>query len=85
MVKKNITINQLAVMVKKGFDKTATIEQVDDRMDNLKNWAEKKFNTIEKRFDKIEKLILDDHKNRIEKLEMKVEYLENILNLPSKK
>ena len=85
MVKKNITINQLAVMVKKGFDKTATIEQVDDRMDNLKNWAEKKFNTIEKRFDKIEKLILDDHKNRIAKLEMKVEYLENILNLPFKK
>ena len=47
MAKKNITIDQLAVMIKKGFDKTASVEQVD----NLKKWAEG-------RFDKIEKVLL---------------------------
>lgn len=73
MAKKSVTIDQLAVVVKRGFDKTATIEHVD-----------KRFEHIDKRFDKIEKIILDDYGSRIEKLEMKVEYLENMLNLPSK-
>jgi len=84
MAKKNITIDQLAVMVKKGFDKTATTEHVDNKIDGLKKWVEVKFNKIDERFDKIEKIILDDYGTRIEKLESKVEYLENMLNLPSK-
>lgn len=86
MAKKNITIDDLAMMVNKGFEKTATIEIMqkgfektatkDDLFD-----LEKKF---DKRFDKIEKIILDDHRERIEKLESKVQYLENMLNLPAK-
>ena len=85
MAKKNMTINGLAVMVKKGFDgvdksfeKTATVEHVSNEVKGLKKWAEG-------RFDKIEKVILDDHKERIAKLETKVTYLENILNLNIKK
>lgn len=78
MTKKNITIDQLAVMIKKGFDKTASVEHVSNEISGLKKWAEG-------RFDKIEKVILDDHKERIAKLETKVTYLENILNLNVKK
>ncbi|MEK7663936.1 MAG: hypothetical protein AAB340_00590 [Patescibacteria group bacterium] len=78
MVKKNITIDQLAVMIQKGFDKTASVEHVSNEISGLKKWAEG-------RFDKIEKVILDDHKERIAKLESKVTYLENILNLNIKK
>lgn len=78
MKKKSITIDQLAVMVKKGFDKTASVEHVSNEISSLKKWAEG-------RFDKIEKVILDDHKERISKLETKVTYLENILNLNIKK
>ncbi len=85
MTKKGITIDQLAVMIKKGFDKTATVEHVSNEINGLsseinglKKWAEG-------RFDKIEKVILDDHKERIAKLETKVTYLENILNLNVKK
>lgn len=58
MVKKIITIDQLAVMIKKGFDKTASVEHVSNEISGLKKWAEGRFN-------KIEKVILDDHKERI--------------------
>lgn len=50
---KKVTIEDLAVMVKKGFD------HVDQRFDE-----------VDERFDRIEKLILEDHKRRIEKLEI---------------
>lgn len=85
MAKKNITIDQLAVMVKKGFDKTASVEMVKDsfenadgKIDNLKKWAEG-------RFDRIEKLLIEEQNRKIEKLESRIEYLENILNLPNRK
>ena len=87
MKKENITINDLAGMVQKGFEgvdkqfeKTATVEQVD----NLKKWAEGKFDKIDKRFDRIEKVLIEEQNRRIEKLESRMEYLENMLNLPAK-
>ncbi len=52
--------------------------------DSNQEYMDKKFDIVDKRFDKIEKIILDDHRERIEKLESKVTYLENILNLPAK-
>lgn len=80
MAKKNITINDLAIMVQKGFDgadkhfeKTATVEQLD----SLKKWAEGRFN-------RIEKLLIEEQNRKIEKLESRIEYLENMLNLPAK-
>lgn len=70
---KRITIDNLAVMVQKGFS-----EQSE---------------TLNKRFDKIEKdltiikgqLVDVVHRSDFDKLENRVEYLENILNLPAKK
>ena len=59
MAKKNITIDDSATMVQKGFD------GADKRFDLV----DKRFEQMDKRFDKIENLILENHKRRIEKLE----------------
>lgn len=69
MKKKNVTINDLAVMVGKGFD------GVDKRFDGV----DKRFDAIDFRLDKIEKLILADHKRRIERLEAEVKELKELM------
>jgi hypothetical protein len=68
MKKKNITIDDLAVMVQKGFEETAKKTEIS-----------KRFDVIEDRLDSIEKMILSDYKRRIEKLEMRVEELRDAL------
>jgi len=75
MKKKNITIDDLARMVKKGFDETAKKIDVDGQFKAV----DKRFDIIEDRLDKIEKLILADHKRRIEKLETEVKELKELL------
>jgi len=82
MADKKITIEKLALMVQGGFN------GVDKRLDGV----DKRLDGVDKRLDKIEKdvseikiLVKDDQRRRIEKLEMRVDYLENTLNLPSKK
>ncbi|MCX6718542.1 MAG: hypothetical protein NTY81_03010 [Candidatus Staskawiczbacteria bacterium] len=67
MVKKNITINDLAIMVQKGFEETSKKDEVN-----------KRFDMVENRLYKIEKLIITDHKKRIEKLEMEVKELREL-------
>lgn len=64
MAKKNITIDDLAVMVQKGFAETATKVE-------LKSLE----NKIDERFDKMEKVVLASHQKRIEKLEAEVKEL----------
>jgi len=66
MKRKNITINDLARMVKKGFD-------------DVTKEMRSGFKGVDKRFDKIEGLILVEHRTRIERLEQKVEKLEQLL------
>mgnify|MGYP001573726690 CR=1 FL=1 len=61
MAKKMITIDDLAVMVKRGFD------EVTDKMAK-KIEVDRQFFEVNERFDRIEKLILVDHKRRIERL-----------------
>lgn len=77
MANKNITIDELAVMVQKGFDKTATNADMDFRFEQV----DKRFNQIDKRFDKIERLILEDHKRRIEKIEDELKEIKGTLAL----
>lgn len=62
---KKMTIEDLAVMVKRGFDETAKKEGVDKRFDEV----DERFDKIDKRLDHIENLILRDHVQRIERLE----------------
>ena len=68
MKNKNITIDDLAGMVQKGFEETAKRNEVNERFDK-----------IEDRLENIEKLILADHKRRIEKLEDEVKELKDLL------
>ena len=68
MENKNITIDDLAGMVQKGFEETAKKDEVNERFDK-----------IEDRLESIEKIILADHKRRIEKLEDEVKELRELL------
>ena len=74
MAKKNITIDELAVMVQKGFGETAKKSDMDLRFEQV----DRRFNAMDKRFDKIEYLILTDHKKRLEKLEAEVKDLREL-------
>jgi len=67
MAKKNTTIDDLAVMVQKGFEKTSTKEQVDH--------LESRVIRLEKNVATIKDLILEGHKKRIVKLEDEVKEL----------
>ena len=76
MKKKNTTINDLAVMVGKGFDGVdKRFDGVDKRFDGI----DKRFDAVDFRLDKIEKLILADHKRRIERLETEVKELKELV------
>lgn len=80
MKSKNITIDELAVMVQKGFEGSAKdINKRFDGVDKRFDGVDKRFDRVEKRLDRIEKLILADHKERIEKLEMEVRELKALL------
>jgi predicted transcriptional regulator len=82
MAKKDITINDLAVMVQNGFTEThkemrdgfnaanKRFEQVDKRLDSMVTKAE-----MNRRFDGLEDRVLASHQKRIEKLEAEVKEL----------
>ena len=78
MKKKVITIEQLARMIKKGFDGTASKADLMATRTEMR----KGFDVVEKRFDRIENLILVDHKRRIEKLEIEVQELKRLFAIP---
>jgi polyhydroxyalkanoate synthesis regulator phasin len=66
MKKKNITTEDLARMVKKGFDGT------DKKID-------KGFKEVNDRLDRIENIMLKQHSKRIETLEKRMHRLEGVL------
>ena len=67
---REVTIEDLARMVQKGFEDTAKKIEVNAR-----------FDTIEKRLDRIEKFLLEEHRRRIEKLEDQMQEVRNALAL----
>ncbi|MEK7610621.1 MAG: hypothetical protein AAB468_02630 [Patescibacteria group bacterium] len=66
MPKKNVSIDDLAVMVKHGFD---GVDQRFDAVDKRFDAADEHFIQIEARLDRIENLILREHQHRLERLE----------------
>ncbi len=68
MEEKNVTTEDLARMIKKGFDETAKKDEVNQR-----------FNKVEDRLEGIEKLLIADHRQRIERLEVDVKELRELL------
>ena len=75
MAKKNITIEDLARMVAKGFAETTKKREMDLRFDKV----DKRFDKIEDRLENIEKLLIAQHQRRIEKLESDVKELRELL------
>lgn len=67
MTKKNITIDDLAIMVQKGFEKTSTKDQV--------NHLESRIDKLEKNVGTIKDLIVENHRKRIEKIETEIKEL----------
>ena len=77
MDKGEITIEDLARMVQKGFDETAKKIDMDARFDGV----QERFNAVEMRLDRIEKFLLEEHRRRIEKLEDQMQEVRNALAL----
>jgi len=73
MKKKNITIDDLAIMVQRGFE-----EITRETAKGFEATAKKV--EANKRFDNIEKLILLDHGIRIEKLEKGMKEIKQVLS-----
>lgn len=71
MAKKHITIEQLATMVKRGFD---------DVTQNMarKGDVNRQFGEVREHLERIEDLILKDHKHRIERLEREMKQLRDL-------
>jgi len=74
MVKKNITIDQLAVMVQEGFN---------DVTSNMatKVEIEKGFKEVNKKLDRIENELIKEHSEEIKNLKERVRILENALGI----
>ncbi len=83
MTKKNTTIDDLAVMVQKGFvgvdkhfsEANKEFGKVYKKLDVIDN----RLDHIDDKLDKIEKVILSDHHSRIERLEIELFNLKNSL------
>lgn len=65
-----VTIEDLARMVQKGFEDTAKASVV-----------EAEFRAVNERLDRIEKFLLEEHRRRIEKLEDQMQEVRDALNI----
>lgn len=77
-------IDDLAIATKKGFDGTATkadmsahFGEVNQRFDMV----DSRLDSIDERLDGVETFLLDDHRRRIEKLEIEMTELREVLSL----
>lgn len=75
MIKKTITIEDLARMVQKGFLETAKKAEADRAFKRV----DARFDGIENRLESIEKILIADHRRRIEKLETDIKELKDLL------
>jgi len=79
MKSKNITIDDLAIMVQKGFE---AVDKRFDTVDERFEAVDKRFEAVDKRFDKIEKKldrVTESYGERIEKLEGDVKEFKDLL------
>lgn len=75
MVKKHITIEDLARMVAKGFEETAKKVDMDRQFEDLNN----RLDSLEKDLKYVKDLVVLNHKRRLEKLESDMKELKNAL------
>ena len=69
MVKKKITIEDLAIMTKKGFDET--YERMDKRFAETHEIMDKRFEIVDKRLDLIDRR-LEEFDRRFQKIEAQI-------------
>lgn len=65
MASKKMTIEDLAVMVQRGFEETATKGELAD----FREEVNERFDGIDQRLEKIENILIAGHDRRIERLE----------------
>jgi histidinol dehydrogenase len=75
MKNKNITIDELAMMVQKGFSEA--VKENAKRFDGV----DKRFDRIEKKLDRIEKIVLPTHEERIERLEKDMDKVKEFITI----
>lgn len=74
MARKDITIDDLAVMVKSGFDETAKKKDVDEQLGRIGE----RLGRVEEKVDNIEKLILKQHTFEIQDLKKRMKRMEDL-------
>ena len=77
MAKRQLTIDDLAAMIQRGFKEMVKKDDLERRFDGV----ERRFDAVDVRLDRIEKLLLVDHERRIERLEEQVKDLRDLLAL----
>jgi len=70
-----VTNEELARMIAKGFEGTPTKQEMSARFDEV----DKQFAEVNGRLDRIEKFLLEDHRRRIEKLEEQIKEVRDAL------
>jgi len=89
MAKRKVTIEDLARMVKRGFDETATkseIKSLEERIESLGKWATHRFNLIDIKLLTIDKKLRNVvYRPEFESLEGRVKDLEDLLAVVSKR
>ena len=83
--KKETTIEDLAVMVQKGFSGVdEKLEKIDGRFEKIDGRfveVNKRFDSVEKGLNKLEYTVKSTFNSRIDKLEMDIDYIKNVLNI----
>lgn len=75
--KKGITVDELAIMVQRGFEDTASKTDTASKADIAR--IDSRLSGIDVRLDRIENLLLRGHDNRIELLEDKMRMVQTAL------
>jgi hypothetical protein len=70
---KKITIDKLAIIINDGFESQTKF--FSEKFNEQREYMDKKFGKIDKRFDEMNK----NNTGRMDKLEMRVDYVENVL------
>ena len=77
MENNNVTTEELARMIQKGFDETAKKSDTNQEFKGMNQ----RFDRIDKRLDRIEDILIKNHQTRIEKLEFDMKELREALAL----
>jgi hypothetical protein len=75
MAQTQITTEKLAEMINKGFNTTATKEDLNEIKEDLKAMEGR----LTTRLDRIEHILLEDQRRKIENLEIRMKKLEDAL------